>query len=200
MEKVDSIWNQLFYLDATSPSGLRWRDAAWSKCGRRGHGAGDAAGYVHTDLKNAARYWVVRTPKSLYSLHNTSSSMQVHRIIMAIKFGDDSIKDLSIDHINGDSLDNRIENLRIVTNKVNNQNRKMRSNNTTGVTGVTIKTMGNHSYYAATWKENDKHMCKFFSITKLGESEAFQQACNHRSKMIEQLNQSGESYSDRHGS
>ena len=41
-----------------------------------------------------------------------------------------------IDHINGDTGDNRIENLRAVTQQTNTQNMRMNKRNTSGVTGV----------------------------------------------------------------
>jgi len=41
-----------------------------------------------------------------------------------------------IDHINGDTADNRILNLRVVTPQENQMNTKMRRNNTSGVMGV----------------------------------------------------------------
>lgn len=44
---------------------------------------------------------------------------------------------LSIDHINHDKTDNRIENLRQVTHSENHKNRKYRKN-TSGCTGVNI--------------------------------------------------------------
>lgn len=43
---------------------------------------------------------------------------------------------LEIDHLSGINLDDRIENLRAVTCEVNCYNRRKKSNNTSGVTGV----------------------------------------------------------------
>ena len=45
-------------------------------------------------------------------------------------------KSLEIDHINQNRLDNRIENLRVVTKSINLQNQKLSSNNTSGHIGV----------------------------------------------------------------
>jgi len=42
-----------------------------------------------------------------------------------------------IDHINGNPLDNRIENLRVVSMATNNKNKRMPSHNTSGFIGVT---------------------------------------------------------------
>lgn len=43
-----------------------------------------------------------------------------------------------IDHIDGDRRNNRVENLRLATKQQNNCNRKIRSNNTSGLKGVSF--------------------------------------------------------------
>lgn len=55
-----------------------------------------------------------------------------HRVILKDKLQ----PGLEVDHINGDSADNRRENLRIIQKHENQQNMKIARNNTTGFTGV----------------------------------------------------------------
>jgi hypothetical protein len=57
-----------------------------------------------------------------------------HRVAWAIYFGVHA--DDVLDHINGDKLDNRIQNLRSVTHKQNRQNSRLYCTNKTGVHGV----------------------------------------------------------------
>jgi hypothetical protein len=55
----------------------------------------------------------------------------LHRFLMNATPG------LEVDHINGDTLDNRRANLRVVTHRTNIANRtRLNRNNTSGVTGV----------------------------------------------------------------
>lgn len=56
-----------------------------------------------------------------------------HRVAWKIHYGDEP--DV-IDHINRDKADNRIANLRSVSQRLNCRNGKMRKNNSSGVTGV----------------------------------------------------------------
>lgn len=58
---------------------------------------------------------------------------KAHRLVWLIEFG--SWPD-EIDHINHNRLDNRVENLRDVSHKENGKNHSLRSNNASGVTGV----------------------------------------------------------------
>lgn len=59
--------------------------------------------------------------------------LKAHRVAWKLHYG---VEPMVIDHINGDITDNRIENLRSVTQSDNQRNRKTPSNNTSGVQGV----------------------------------------------------------------
>lgn len=61
----------------------------------------------------------------------TSTSEHMHRVIM------DAPRDKDVDHVNGNGLDNRKSNLRLVDDSVNQQNRHRMSLNTSGYRGVT---------------------------------------------------------------
>lgn len=58
---------------------------------------------------------------------------RAHRVVWKLIYGEEPI---SIDHINGNPKDNRLENLRAVTHKENMRNQKMRSTNSSGHQGV----------------------------------------------------------------
>jgi hypothetical protein len=61
--------------------------------------------------------------------------IRTHRVVYALVNG--VWPDDQIDHKNGDPLDNKLDNLRLATNKQNGKNLRIKSNNTSGVTGVT---------------------------------------------------------------
>ena len=98
------------------------------------------------------KWHIKKYPRSTYAVANVlpkdhpegkKTTITMHRYIMRDNISNPS--DL-IDHINGDGLDNRKENLRVVDRIINGQNRQhVGINNTTGVTGV--------SYRETTWSK-----------------------------------------------
>jgi len=62
---------------------------------------------------------------------------KVHRVIFLMHKG---YLPKTLDHINGDRSDNRLENLRAVTRSQNQHNRKLNKNNTSGFKGVSWDT------------------------------------------------------------
>lgn len=117
--------------------------------------------------------------------------------------------DLVIDHINRDTSDNRVENLRAISQKHNMRNKSRQSNNSTGFNGVflytkkqcrTCGTEVERRYYAAKWYyTSGKCGIKCFSISKYGETKALRLACEYRNKMLRELKASGEWYDESHG-
>ena len=61
-------------------------------------------------------------------------NLAVHKMIYALHYN--RWPDKALDHINHDTLDNRIENLREVTNNENQKNRLINKNNPSGYSGV----------------------------------------------------------------
>lgn len=69
-----------------------------------------------------------------YQLNIFGRPYAVHRLIFLYMMG--HFPEHDVDHVNGDRVDNRWVNLREVTRRENMMNVGIRSNNTTGVTGV----------------------------------------------------------------
>lgn len=97
---------------------LYWRDGE-KFAGRRAFVAVTKRGYHATTFRPRA---------------GKQTSLSAHRVAWAIYHGE--WPSGQIDHINGDKLDNRILNLRDVSNAVNAKNMALKSNNKSGVPGV----------------------------------------------------------------
>lgn len=67
---------------------------------------------------------------------NKQETRILHRVIMSRVLGRELTSDEHVDHINGNPLDNRRENLRIASPRDNNYNKGLYSNNTSGYKGV----------------------------------------------------------------
>jgi len=75
-------------------------------------------------------------PMGYVRLSINGRALKAHRVVWAMIYG--KWPDGVIDHINGDTSDNRPENLRDVSHAENCRNQKQRSTNKTGRTGVSI--------------------------------------------------------------
>lgn len=84
---------------------------------------------VSRDNKNGSLYVIGR-------MRNSETGMvrdvKLHRLVLGV-----TDPKLHVDHISGQTLDNRRKNLRIVTARENGQNGRKRRNNTSGHVGVT---------------------------------------------------------------
>ena len=108
----------------------------------------------------------------------------MHRMLM------NPPRNMCIDHINRHTFDNRLENLRIVTNQENNRNASKRHDNTSGIAGVSKIRNG---WIARICDNNNKQISKSFTVNKnRNDGQCKQLAVNQRRLWVEQLGYLGE--------
>lgn len=94
-----------------------------------------------------------------------------------------------VDHINGIKTDNRLDNLRCIPEAMQKRNMPKRSDNLSGVQGVSrweTTRRGNQKvlmWRAVCTNQTGKQVIKTFSISKYGEQQAFEMACVARKQM-----------------
>ena len=178
-------WNDIFYYDLKSPSGLIWKNHKIKSL------TGKTAGSKQAHEKGSKFRWKVCFDCTQY---------MVHRIIYIMHFG--KIPDnLVVDHIDGDSLNNSIDNIRIVEKHINNKNVSKRKASKTGKTGVSyfMKSNGVEYYIAHCKRLDGRTILRHFNISKYGKQTAFEMACECRDSMFLVLIENGLEYSNRHG-
>lgn len=189
--QIPSEFLDYFYYDESSPSCLKWAKDVVGYNGRVYQKTGDNAGFIRSGNDRDSKRWnVAVNHKCFYG----------HRIVYALH--NELCPESIIDHVDGNSLNNLIGNLRQVSQEVNSRNTKIYSNNSTGIVGVSRikrKRLNFVIYVATCADKNGKQFSKEFSCYKLSEDQAFQAACNWRNEQIAELNLQGAGYTDRHG-
>lgn len=139
----------LFWYDEISGV-LKWKVA------RGGRNIGDPAGTV--DRKKG--YLRIKC-----TINKKRTSYLAHRLIFIYMYGYNPEGDL--DHINGDKLDNRINNIREISSQCNRRNCRVQKNNKSGIKGIS-------------WKSSHKKWCvqigTYYSVHYLGLFEDFDEA------------------------
>lgn len=110
------------------------------------------------DFLNKFKWHAFRHRKVFYAARTVNlSKTDKKRILMHRQITGLNDKVQQVDHINGDGLDNRKENLRIATNSQNQANKKVSKNNKTGLKGVSpIYTKGYFCGYKAQISHQNK--------------------------------------------
>ena len=177
------LMDEWFYYDETSPSCLRWKKASRSNKVKLGSVAGTLK------HKRQGRYvykqWEVKLKGEFYMVHRIVYALH-HKLIN---------NEFPVDHVDHDSTNNKIGNLRNVPHAVNMRNMRAFVTNSTGVSGVGL----GGDRYRAMWVEDGRLKSKSFAIRKYGEEEAFRLACQAREEAIKRLNEQGAGYTETHG-
>ena len=163
-EKYDyDVLKDYFRVDPDSDSGLMWIESP----GKRFKNT--RAGYRRSLERASTGYWEVKLFKGYHLL--------VHRIVWILS-NKCNLEDKVIDHIDGNGLNNKIENLRAVDMNLNNKNKRLQLNNKTEISGVSFVTQPSTNgidnlYYRAYCPINGKTIQRNFSIKKYGDDLAF---------------------------
>ena len=150
----------------------------------------EAFGKIDTEdyERVSQHHWSLKIQKK--DVRIIGSSIEVQRTYLHQYILKNNNKQLVIDHINRDPLDNRKANLRITTCSINSTNAKPRKENNSGIRGV-YRRKARHGIAKASWvcewSDNKKRYTKSFSIDKYGEDEAFRLATSLRQEKMKEM-------------
>ncbi|MBJ9303709.1 HNH endonuclease [Citrobacter koseri] len=175
------ILSDLLVVDPSSLTGLRWIVS------RGRQKAGSEAGCLFRSKAN--QYYVVRIEKVLY---------YAHRIVWELTNG--KIADgMTIDHIDGNGLNNDINNLRVTSVTLNLRNRRKSTTRNSVAVGVSFQKRARDKGFKAYYRGLDgKNYFKFFGFSAHGEKRALELAIEWRRERMSELNDDGAGYTLRH--
>lgn len=130
-------------------------------------------------------------------------SYHSHRLVWLYNYGE--FPEEQIDHIDGSRNNNKLENLREASHSENMRNSKIRSHNTSGITGVSLVEIKRengkiYKYWRATWVNiSGKSKQKLFQVSLYGDDQSKELAITFREDRIQELNDQGAGYTERHG-
>ena len=114
--------------------------------------------------------------QSEINLKYTKKTYSIHRLIAEVFIPNPNNYDI-VDHINGNRMDNRVENLRWVSRHQNSLNTNIAKDNTTGIKGVSFDTSKTTKPWSAMWIENGRRKKQTF--------ETKEEASFFRNQMVE---------------
>lgn len=116
------ILEKYFIYDETSPSCLRWKIR---KC--NSVRIGDVVGWRHYNSRGNCYYWATEINNTPYQIHNLIWMMLNH---------EDVPEGMTINHIDNDTENNKIQNLNPELHTIQTYNRRLQKSNSSGVRGV----------------------------------------------------------------
>jgi len=135
------------------------------------------AGFKWEIAGNDNKFYAVR---NIMAGSSRTTTVRLHRLIM------DCPKDLVVDHINGDSLDNRRANLRLATQAQNLHNRKKKANTSSQFIGASFNK--SHRYWCSQIKVNGKSLWLGSFDNEIAAARAYDKAARMYHKEFARLN------------
>lgn len=182
----------LVKIDNTSPSGLSW-------IAPRLYGGRLSYKRIGTQAGSVKHF---NNRQSYFGITVYGSQFFVHRIIYILKHGSVGISN-DVDHIDGNSLNNAVENLREITPAMNSRNNKRKKGKELA-TGIYLEEYigksGNPlSKIRAHYSTKGVVYSRSWSVLNRGYTKALELALIWRKEQINSLNEQGAGYTDRHG-